>query len=167
MNMYEGRPKLKIPRTWLENFLDITSIALLVLGTVSLISEWAAIPDTVPTHFNAAGEPDGWGNKSNLWILIVMGAVTWLLLTVLEKYPHIYNYFNLTEENVERQYNNARIMINVMKNEILIFFVYMTWACSKVAKGDSEGLSVWVLPIFVIGITGSIAFFIVRSIKWK
>ncbi|MBH0156535.1 DUF1648 domain-containing protein [Fictibacillus sp. 5RED26] len=165
--MYEGRPKLKIQRTWFENFLDIASITLLVIGTVSLISEWAAIPDTVPTHFNAAGEPDGWGSKNNLWILIVMGAVTWLLLTVLEKFPHIYNYFNLTEENVERQYKNARMMINVMKNEILIFFVYMTWACAEVANGTSEGLSVWVLPIFIIGITGSIAFFIVRSIKWK
>ena len=165
--MYEGRPKLNIQRTWFENFLDIASITLLVIGTVSLISEWAAIPNTVPTHFNAAGEPDGWGSKNNLWILIVMGAVTWLLLTVLEKFPHIYNYFNLTEENVERQYKNARMMINVMKNEILIFFVYMTWACAEVANGTSEGLSVWVLPIFIIGITGSIAFFIVRSIKWK
>ncbi|MBH0161922.1 DUF1648 domain-containing protein [Fictibacillus sp. 26RED30] len=165
--MYEGRPKLKIQRTWFENFLDIASITLLVIGTVSLISQWAAIPDTVPTHFNAAGEPDGWGSKNNLWILIVMGAVTWLLLTVLEKFPHIYNYFNLTEENVERQYKNARMMINVMKNEILIFFVYMTWACAEVANGTSEGLSVWVLPIFIIGITGFIAFFIVRSIKWK
>ncbi|MBH0164282.1 DUF1648 domain-containing protein [Fictibacillus sp. 7GRE50] len=165
--MYEGRPKLNIQRTWFENFLDIASITLLVIGTVSLISQWAAIPNTVPTHFNAAGEPDGWGSKNNLWILIVMGAVTWLLLTVLEKFPHIYNYFNLTEENVERQYKNARMMINVMKNEILIFFVYMTWACAEVANGTSEGLSVWVLPIFIIGITGSIAFFIVRSIKWK
>ncbi|MQR95848.1 DUF1648 domain-containing protein [Fictibacillus phosphorivorans] len=165
--MYEGRPKLNLPRTRLENFLDIASIALLIVGIMSLISDWAGIPDTVPTHFNAAGDPDGWGSKSNLWILIVIGVVTWLLLTVLEKYPHIYNYFNLTEENVERQYKNARMMINVMKNEILLFFVYMTWACSKVAKGVSEGLSVWVLPIFIVGITSTIAFFIVRSIKWK
>ncbi|MDM5314825.1 DUF1648 domain-containing protein [Fictibacillus sp. b24] len=165
--MYEIRPKLKIPKTLLENILDIVAICLFIACTGSLIMQWPSIPDTVPTHFNAAGEPDGWGSKINLWILLVIGLITWILLTVLEKFPHIYNYFNLTQENAERQYKNARLMLNIIKNEMLLFFVLMSWVSTGVAQGAKEGLGVWILPIFIIGITGTIALFIVRSIKLK
>ncbi len=165
--MYEIRPKLKIPKTLLENFLDIAAISLFIAAAGSLIMQWTSIPNTVPTHFNAAGEPDGWGSKNNLWILLAIGLMTWILLTIVEKFPHIYNYFNLTEENAERQYKNARLMLNIIKNEMLLFFVYMSWVSAGVAKEAQEGLGVWILPIFIIGITATIAIFIVRSIKLK
>jgi hypothetical protein len=97
----------------------------------------------------------------------VVGLITWILLTIIEKFPHIYNYLFLTAENEEQQYKNARLMINVLKNEILIFFVYMSWVSGQIANGNNNNLSLWDLPIFIIGITGTIAFFIVRSIKLK
>jgi uncharacterized membrane protein len=164
---YENRPKIKIPRTFLENILDVAAIILFIAGAVNLIMQWSSIPGTVPIHFNGAGEPDGWGSKVNLWILLVIGSMMWVLLTVLEKFPHVYNYLFLTEENAERQYKNARLMLNVIKNEILFFFVYMSWVSTEVAKGENDGLGLWILPIFIITITGTIAFFIVRSIKLK
>jgi uncharacterized membrane protein len=164
---YENRPKLKIPRTFLENFLDIVSIILFIASAANLIMQWSSIPGTVPIHFNGAGEPDGWGSKVNLWILLVIGSLMWVLLTVLEKFPHVYNYLFLTEENAERQYKNARLMLNVIKNEILLFFVYMSWVSGEIANGKNTSLSIWDLPIFIITITATIAFFIVRSIKLK
>ncbi|ANX14018.1 hypothetical protein ABE41_018555 [Fictibacillus arsenicus] len=164
---YENRPKLKIPRTFLENILDIVSIILFIAGAANLIMQWSSIPGTVPIHFNGAGEPDGWGSKVNLWILLVIGSIMWVLLTVLEKFPHVYNYLFITKENAERQYKNSRLMLNVIKNEILFFFVYMSWVSTEVAKGENDGLGLWILPIFIITITASIAFFIVRSIKLK
>jgi uncharacterized membrane protein len=164
---HENRPVLKIPRTFIENILDVGAVLLLVAGIGNLIMEWASIPRTVPVHFNGAGEPDGWGSKNNLWILIVIGTIMWIFLTVIEKFPHVYNYLFLTEENAERQYKNGRIMLNIIKNEVTLFFVYMSWVMINVAKGDSDGLGLWILPIFVIGITSTIAIFIVRSIKLK
>lgn len=164
---YENRPKIKIPRTFLENILDIAAIIVFIAGAAKLIMQWSSIPGTVPIHFNGAGEPDGWGSKVNLWILLVIGSMMWVLLTVLEKFPHVYNYLFLTEENAERQYKNARLMLNVIKNEVLLFFVYMSWVSGEIANGKNTSLSMWDLPIFIITITASIAFFIVRSIKLK
>jgi uncharacterized membrane protein len=164
---YENRPKLKIQRTFLENILDFTAIAVFIVGAANLIMQWSSIPGTVPIHFNGAGEPDGWGSKNNLWVLLLIGFMMWVLLTVLEKFPHVYNYLFLTEENAERQYKNGRLMLNIIKNEILFFFVYMSWVSTGVAMGENDGLGLWILPIFIVGITASIAFFIVRSIKLK
>lgn len=165
--IYENRPKLKMPRTFLENILDITAIVLFIASSANLIMQWSSMPRTVPTHFNGTGEPDGWGSKNHLWILLIVGFMMWVLLTILEKFPHVYNYLFLTDENVDRQYKNARLMLNVIKNEVLFFFVYMSWISGEIANGKNESLSMWDLPIFIIILTASIAFFIVRSIKLK
>ncbi|MBY6037248.1 DUF1648 domain-containing protein [Fictibacillus nanhaiensis] len=167
MVFYENRPKLRIPKTILERAFDLLSVVFFIGSVGYLMLQWMSIPETVPIHFNAAGEPDEWGNKNNLWILLVIGSLMWILLSILEKFPHVYNYLFLTEENVERQYKNARLMLNVIKNEILIFFTYMSWVSTRVAMGDADGIGLWILPALIIVITGSIVFFIVRSIKLK
>jgi hypothetical protein len=66
------------------------------------IQQWISLPNHMPVHFNLKGEPDRWGEKWVFWIPIIIGMFLWGGLSLLEKYPHIYNYFNLTLENAER-----------------------------------------------------------------
>ncbi|MBT2572178.1 VanW family protein [Planococcus sp. ISL-110] len=47
-----------------------------------------------------------------LFLLSLIGAVLWIGMTVLERYPHTYNYLNLIEENAEGQYKNASLMMH-------------------------------------------------------
>ena len=44
----------------------IISAIMLLTYIIVLISIWSRIPDTVPTHFNAAGVADSYGSKRNL-----------------------------------------------------------------------------------------------------
>jgi len=30
------------------------------------------LPERIPTHFNAAGEANGWGSPDSLWVLLVL-----------------------------------------------------------------------------------------------
>ena len=41
----------------------IISAIMLLTYIIVLISIWSRIPDTVPTHFNAAGVADSYGSK--------------------------------------------------------------------------------------------------------
>lgn len=159
------RPKLKLPKTRLEWFLDIVSLAVFVVSIVYILMKWPVIPDLVPGHYDAAGEVDRWGGKWELFILPIIGALLWIFLMILEKFPHVYNYTNVTEENVEAQYQNARLLVNVMKNQILIFFAYMNWKDVQVAIGQAKSLGPAFLPVFLGVIFVSMAFFIIRSIK--
>lgn len=66
------------------NFSEIMLwlVMLLPFGYLAMI--WSGLPETVPTHFNIKGEPDGWGSKSTLiWVpafLVVLGyGLTWLI----------------------------------------------------------------------------------------
>src|SRR5699024_8574464 len=121
----QKRPKLKLPKTRWEVFFDGITIILLLLCIIYLTVAWESLPSEVPAHYNAAGEVDRWGKKWEMIIIPVIAVAMWISMTVLEKYPHVYNYSNLTKENVKAQYINARTMLNVIKNTITILFAYI------------------------------------------
>ena len=56
-------------------------LGLLIAGQVGLaLWLWPELPERIPTHFDAAGNPDGWGSRDVEWFLIsalmaVIGAV--------------------------------------------------------------------------------------------
>ena len=45
----------------LKNII-LTSVIILLPLALGLVL-WGRLPDTIATHFNAAGEPDGWSSK--------------------------------------------------------------------------------------------------------
>jgi uncharacterized membrane protein len=159
------QPKIHIPKAKLENIFDVIGITLYILSIIYLISQFGALPDRVPGHFNGAGEVDRWGSKMELIILPLVGGGLWLLFTVLEKYPHQLNYLNLKEDNVEAQYKNGRLMLNVLKNEIVVFFSLITYGMVQIAQGEMEGLGGAFLPVFLGVILGSTFVFMIRMVK--
>ncbi len=61
--------------------LIIVLLPFLYLGYL-----YANLPDTVPTHWNAHGEIDGWGSKSTLWIIpFVTSLLGYVLLSIAPK----------------------------------------------------------------------------------
>lgn len=69
--------------------------------------------------------------------------------TSIEYFGHVYNYINVTQENVRIQYLNARLAINVLKNIILFIFSYMTWKDVQVAFDHHDSLGMWFLSAFL------------------
>ncbi|OAT74841.1 hypothetical protein A7K69_03790 [Parageobacillus thermoglucosidasius] len=163
----QNRPVLKIKKTPLETALNIATLLLFIGSILYLLMEWSSLPNRVPMHYNFFGEIDKWGSKGIIVLHPIIGAVLWISLTVLEKFPHVYNYINLTEKNIEQQYKNVRIMINVIKNEILIYISYSIWKDIKAAYGHDITFGTWDLPLFLIVLFSSISFFIVRSIRLR
>lgn len=163
----QSRPKLSIPKTAIEKVFDLSSLLLIIGNVIYLLTQWNSLPGKIPIHFNLMGEVDGWSSRGMIWFLPVMGLVLWLGLTILEKFPHAYNYMHLTEVNIEKQYKNARIMLNVLKIEIICFFVYFSWESVQAAHGLNEGIGVYALPALLIVIFGTMGFFIYRSFRIK
>ena len=59
---------------------------LVALPMIYLASIWGSLPDTVPIHFNAKGEADGWGSKTSLiWLPLAMTLGTYLLMVFIPK----------------------------------------------------------------------------------
>ncbi|MBE3569561.1 MAG: DUF1648 domain-containing protein [Bacillales bacterium] len=160
------RPALKLKKKPVENVLNIISLLVYIGSVIHLFMHWSSLPNRVPIHYNLVGEVDKWGSKEDIFFLPITGAILWIGLTILEKFPHIYNYtVTLTEENIEQQYKNGRTMINVVKNEIFIYMAYCNWKDVNVAYGHHVLLDNRDSLIFLIILFGSMAFFIIKSFR--
>lgn len=159
------QPKIHIPKTKFETVFDAIGITFYILAIVYLVTQFGDLPDRVPSHFNGAGEVDRWGSKLELIILPLVGGGLWILFTVLEKYPHQLNYLNLRKDNVEAQYKNGRLMLNVLKNEIVLFFSLISYYMIQIAKGALDGIGGVFLPVFLVVILGTTFYFMFRMMR--
>ncbi len=73
--MKTGRPKIKVPIEGLDIVLDLISVTLLILLITYAVISYSELPDTIPSHFNAKGEVDGYSEKSMIWSLPAISTV--------------------------------------------------------------------------------------------
>jgi uncharacterized membrane protein len=159
------RPKLHLKTPTFSKIFN--SIALIVFfGTLLYVmKQWSILPDQVPTHYNALGEPDSWGHKGFILLPSIISILMWTSLHFLEKHPHIHNYVNIKKENIEQHYKNSALMMNVLKNELLIIFSFSTWNDVSVSVRNNSILGAWELPLILFIILGTLTIFIIRSIR--
>ncbi|WP_419880695.1 DUF1648 domain-containing protein [Peribacillus sp. B-H-3] len=161
------RPKLKLKKSSLETVLNIVSVISIMALAVYIVLIWNEIPHTIPIHFNANGDPDNHESKNVIWVFIALNIVIWSGFSLLERFPHKYHYSFLTEDNTEKQYKNARCMLNCLKAEIVLFFSYESWEFIQFPLGKLERLSSGSVLLAVLIVFLTLIFFIVRSFKLK
>lgn len=159
------QPKMKLSKSPLAKVLDIVTLGVFLAGVIYLILQFPGLPDRVPGHYDATGNVDRLGSKMELWLLPVIAAALWIGMAFLEKYPHTFNYMNLREDNIEAQYRNGMLMLNVLKNESVLLFSYLSYQGVRIALGEADGLGVYFMPIFLGVIFGSMIIFIIRMFR--
>jgi uncharacterized membrane protein len=124
------------------------------------------LPDKIPVHFGVSGNPDLWGDKIKLTYIPVVMIFIYGLLTLVVRFPHTFNYLvEITQENAEFQYKNARKLISWLKIEIIFVFAYIEWITVQVAYGKKSGLDVWFLPFFLVLLFGTVIFYFFKMIR--
>ena len=142
----------------IANLISLLSVVGIVLY---VIITWKSIPDMIPGHYNIAGEIDKYSSKNSIWILIVVQILLFTMMSVLERFPNIWNTgVQITDENVERVYTNLRNMQTYLKMMIMIYFSYMTF--QSIGGGNLHSMSVFV---FLVLVFGGMAVFLVKVFK--
>ena len=149
---------MKPKKTVLSRITE-TLCLLLIIGTiVYLIVMWKSIPNTIPAHYNAAGEVNRWGDKSELIFLPILGGMLYFLITLVQQYPEAWNTgVRVTEQNRERVYQILGNLIGTTKLMMLAVFSSLT-----VISSLSLTLPIWFLGVFLVLLFGAIAFFLVQ-----
>ena len=86
--MNAERPKIKIPFQTVDVVFELASIAVLILMWIHLSLEFSALPETVPSHFNAAGEPNNFSHKGFLWFLPILATGMYIGLFFLNRFRY-------------------------------------------------------------------------------
>lgn len=135
----------------LNGLLEAAALGLIVANVGWLATQYAALPDKIPTHFGLSGAPDQWGSKATLWFLLGIALFIYLLLTVISRFPQAFNFpVPVTPENRDRLASLAQEMMRWMKVELIVLFTWIEWQSVQVALGRASGLG----PTFLFAVLG-------------
>lgn len=135
------RPVLKIKATPLDYFFEVIAGLLLIATWYFVATAYSDLPEKVASHFNFNGEPDAYAGKSSIWGLPVVASLLWMLLSIVNQFPHAFNFpYRLTEENVERQYRMAKRFMRIIKIWISGIFLFAAYSVVKSSESPSTNL---------------------------
>lgn len=92
----------------------IRILALLVTAAIAgwLLLQYPALPQVVPTHFDASGTADAWGDKSNVLLLIAVFLALSVGIAWLSTKPRVFNYpMRVTPSNAQPVYREGERML--------------------------------------------------------
>ena len=163
-----NRPRPEIQSSLFDKTIELLGWVCLILLWIITIFSYARLPEIIPTHFDASGKADDEGSKMVLFFLPVIGTLLFVVLTILNRYPHIFNYpVAITEANAQKQYNNAQRMIKVLKLILAVVFSILVFLIYHAASTANGSLGIWFLPVVLGMILIPLGYFIYKAVKEK
>ncbi|CAN5699950.1 hypothetical protein BH10CYA1_BH10CYA1_05300 [soil metagenome] len=162
--MKADRPRLNLPFSKAEWALLLMTLVV-IGGTLGVVYYyWPSLPEQITIHFDIYGTPDRRGPKSTLLFLSAMSGLNCLLLLVLARFPHTFNYLKpVTEKNAPRQYSLARKFIFVINLEVTGIMFFAIWSCIQVSVGAAQSIDLSSLISLLIALTVSVAIYMFRA----
>lgn len=162
------RPKIKISITNTDKIIEVIGWILLIGIWILAIMNFSDLPETVPTHYNGAGVADRFSEKTTIFVLPIIGTILFIGMTILNKYPHIFNYpTTITNENALSQYTNATRMIRILKLIVLLVFGLILYKTLQNTNGNTDGLGIWFLPLIIGLFMVPTLYFLIKLMKPK
>ena len=159
-------PKVHIPNSSIDHAIDAFSALLLILSWVYLLFNYAEIPETIPTHYNLKGVADGFGEKSELFTLVGIGTGSFIVLYILNFFPHKMNHLaEITEENAAYHYTVAKKMIRFINLGMAITFSYLATKTAHNALNGEANLDAWMTPIILVVLFAPLAYYLFKLAK--
>ena len=147
-----NQPVIKPEMGPVDLLLEVISIILLLGFFGYTFYYFRKLPDTIPTHFNAAGTPDDYSGKESFWVLPGIGLFIYLLMTLIALIPHRFNFaVKITPENAMKQYTLALRFIRLLKLLILALFFYISISTVRSALHLADGMGLWFIPVTLAG----------------
>lgn len=148
--MKNERPRIKVPFEVIDTIIEFTSITIIILMWCYSVFNFTELPDTIATHFNAVGEPDGYGSKHTIWIIPSITTILYIALFMLNKFPHLHNYMvNITEENAFKNYRFSTRLLRVVNFLCVLLMAYITYMIVESAFGTKLEIGSWFIPVII------------------
>ena len=148
-------------------FFNKITLIVFVFTIIFTAIQFPNLPSEVPSHYNIMGEADAWANKWFIFFIPLLGFGLWLLLGQVEKFPEFINMPNGGEPLNKEQLKNSVVLMYMIRNEVLLFMSLLTLKEVFTAIGYQINLGVWEFVIFIVVMTGTIMWYIVKNKQLK
>jgi len=142
------RPKIKTGLTVFDLVVEIAGLIALLAMWIVLMVTYSGLPDVIPINFNHLGQVRSLGTKSSIFNLPVVATVVFAGMTILGRFPHVFNYpVKITDNNAFLQYRNMVRMVRCLKLAIVLILGYVV--LYTVLYVDGIG-GVWFMPLTLV-----------------
>ena len=164
----QARPKIRPPRTFLDRAFEAIAVIAMIAGIVLVVQAWGTLPQTIPTHFDAAGNADGWGPKIMILLLPVISVVMIPLMLILRHFPWISNTpIKITNKNAAYQYGLIVRLLGMLACVISLLFLALVYDTISIAGGGVSLLGAWFMPTFILPIFGTLLWYFISAIRGR
>ena len=130
----------------------IIGVLAVVISIIVPAVSYSHLPDQIPTHYNASGLPDAYGDKINIWRLPFIGLVLFIGCFLLDTL-------------LSQQDDYPKGLLLGMGNFLALTFAYLIISKIQIATSARTSLGAYFLPVFLLLITGLIIYSILKSNK--
>lgn len=147
-------------------FVGVAALGVLCWITYNALYSLDRLPDRVPTHFDAAGNPNAWGSPFGMVVLPVIAGVLYLLMSVVSFFPDSFNYpVRVTPQTIARFQAVTLSMIAWIKVELVCLFGVLQWAFVQSARSGRGSLFAKILPVFIVVIFATIGLHLIALFR--
>jgi uncharacterized membrane protein len=126
-------------------------LATLIGVTWSALHGAAALPERIPTHFDASGHPNAWGSPGALWLLPGVAVGLYLLITLVSQFPSAFKFpVRPAPQNRARIETLTLQMLAWVKTELAGLFLYIQWSILQSVRQGNASLNPWFMPVFMV-----------------
>jgi uncharacterized membrane protein len=147
------------PTTRYQRIAGILAPLMLLGSIVYILIIWHTLPEKIPTHYNAAGEIDGYGGRGSLLLMPIIGLLTDLTVAICARFPKSWNTgVRITVLNRARVYRVLRDMMADMRLSCALAFA----GFAVYQANLPEHFGGWVLPVMILLIVVPILRYFIR-----
>lgn len=149
-----------------EVIVEILMLLVVVGSIVYFFFSYSKLPETVPNHIDLKGQIDGYGKKTSNLILPILQLVFYIGLSVLQKFPNIYNYpIEVTEKNMDSLYALGVKAVSRMKFFVVLIFANMMFSVTELAFGRNYDAIPAISMLLVVSMMIMLVYYIVKMSK--
>jgi uncharacterized membrane protein len=142
---------------------ELIALAGLVFSVAVVTDFYSRLPEQIATHFNGAGVANGFGAKSTLWVLVGIAVLLYSTLSAISFVPRVVNVKKpLAPEREKIVLAESMAMVGWIKVVVCWMFAYICLAMVRNGMGLQAGLGTWFLPVTLVAVFGTCAFYLVR-----
>ena len=158
-----SRDRKKKPVTLSDRLLELVAAAVAVCLLILTGVLYSKAPDTVPSHFNFAGEIDGWSGKEVYWIIALVFVVMMVICASAAYNRKLVNLpIRLKEPVFYRQIGLISRMCRIMTITFGFIWLAVLLAMSASFIGMSESVAVALIPLSVVLMLGVVMFYTLK-----
>jgi uncharacterized membrane protein len=146
--------------------VSIVVIGYLVWITYGALAGPNRLPDRIPTHFDAAGNVNGWGSPSMLLLLPVVAVALYAGMTIVSRFPSAFNYPVRILPTVRSEVEGLTLnMIAWVKAELMCLFAALQSTMIRGAQGGQARLNPFMVPAFMVILFGTVGWHMVAVVR--